>query len=155
VLDLLCAFPRGGHNLLRLIAKLGGKALVGRESCFGTGDLLFIPRNVGGDLGRSLALDADLLHVLAYLLAARTRCVEVPLMRPADPGMAAKGIQPRAPKQTRILTSTSAKVVSTASRRLSGGGWSSSVLARLIVRQLITATGSAQRSMQDPEMSKR
>ena len=57
--------------------------------------------------------------------------------------------------RSRILTGINAKVVGTASRRLIGGGFGNSVVPSPIVRQLTTARGSAQRSTQDPVISKR
>ena len=53
------------------------------------------------------------------------------------------------------FSGTSAKVVVTASRRLLDGGFGNLVAPWPIVRQLITARGSAQRSSQDPANSKR
>jgi len=53
--------------------------------------------------------------------------------------------------EIRIPTGTGARVIGTASRRLTGDGYST----HLTVRQLITARGSAQRSTQGPVISKR
>ena len=55
------------------------------------------------------------------------------------------------PLGTRVPTGTGATVVTTASRRLTGDGYSTTLAGR----QLITARGSAKRSTQDPVMSKR
>jgi hypothetical protein len=71
-MGLLRVFSCCGHDLLRLVAELGSKPLMSRQCRFRPGDLLFVPRGVRGDLRGGLAVDADLFHVLADLLAART-----------------------------------------------------------------------------------
>ena len=67
---LLATLAGRGHNLIRLIAELGGQLAVRREHLGGRLNLLLVARGVGGDLRRLVAGETILLHVCEDLILA-------------------------------------------------------------------------------------
>ena len=68
---------RRGHNLIRLIAELGGQLAMRRKHFGGRLNLLLVARGMGGDLRRLVAGETILLHVCEDLILALARSVKI------------------------------------------------------------------------------
>ncbi len=73
-----------GHDLIGLVAELGGELAVGGQHLGGGMNLLPVAGGVRGDLRRFVTTEAVALKVLAYLLAAWAGGVKIFLRVPFD-----------------------------------------------------------------------
>ena len=81
---MLKPLMRGADNGFGLVSELGGELAVRGHHLAGRENFFTVASRVRGDLGGFFAGAACAFHILANLLAARTRCIKVFLRVPLD-----------------------------------------------------------------------